>query len=704
MPRTIDVNRIYTNEELDAMLNVVNEEITLASDLVQSYQRDLSELEANTTMSEEQKNQRRTFLQNAIRESEDLRTMRTKQHGAIEVEKIDREVSNKIIQNQEMNRIWNDTTLRSRGMDTIMREAEEERNTAMNNAASVLASVARKLAEERQAEQITAQPNQGAELNSTTNIPRPTYMKESDKWEVVDTSKAPIIKFKDENGIIYNYEPNTENITKAETIGKHVLEAYWDMKTNSWNQIPDEVRDSNKFYNQLTGKWQDWKIVKAQMDEEKSKYENAQENGDWSVPLIDKNGNYILDENGKVMLENMTESEFLATLGTPIPEKSEAEKAALAEKIHSKIESETTEINDSNIDQVAMGEWAKTSQKDDYGEFGPSKADSVIQKAILTPKLNIFQKIKLWFMRLFNKNYILPEMVDNTFYMNASPEILKQKEEALKESERIQELQKEDKKHKREELIESIKHPIKTIRNIRNKPSTKKQKLKDPKKTLLKAGAVGLALTIAGAGGVAIYNAYTKAQLEKQAQEEAQKQAELEAQREAEEQQALQEALAQQQEAEEQADDVLVQHSGNELTTGSEDRQYLAPSGLEYTENSLGQGKRGTLSQDTVVNVYNRAIVNDDEILLTSNEQTWEDYAQSQGMSMEELEKILNEDGNREMVAIQVADTNHNIFNVYGWVDATELEENKEGKIELVQGDNTEMLEQLQKQEQEGER
>ena len=704
MPRTIDVNRIYTNEELDAMLNIVNEEITLASDLVQSYQRDLSELEANTTMSEEQKSQRRAFLQNAIRESEDLRNMRTKQFGAIQVEKIDREVSNKIIQNQEMNRIWNDTTLRSRGMDTIMREAEEERNTAMNNAASVLASAARKLAEEIQAEQITAQPNQGAELNSTTNIPRPTYMKESDKWEVVDTSKAPIIKFKDENGIIYNYEPNTENITKTETIGKHVLEAYWDMKTNSWNQIPDEVRDSNKFYNQLTGKWQDWKIVKAQMDEEKSKYENAQENGDWSVPLIDKNGNYILDENGRVMLKNMTGPEFLATLGTPIPEKSEAEKAALAEKIHSKIESETTEINDSNIDQVAMGEWAKTSQKDDYGEFGPSKADSVIQKAILTPKLNIFQKIKLWFMRLFNKNYILSEMVDNTFYMNASPEILKQKEEALKESERIQELQKEDKKHKREELIESIKHPIKTIRNIRNKPSTKKQKLKDPKKTLLKAGAVGLALTIAGAGGVAIYNAYTKAQLEKQAQEEAQKQAELEAQREAEEQQALQEALAQQQEAEEQDDDVLVQHSGNELTTGSEDRQYLAPSGLEYTENSLGQGKRGTLSQDTVVNVYNRAIVNDDEILLTSNEQTWEDYAQSQGMSMEELEKILNEDGNREMVAIQVADTNHNIFNVYGWVDATELEENKEGKIELVQGDNTEMLEQLQNQEQEGER
>src|SRR5690625_1193599 len=125
MPRTIDVNRIYTNEELDAMLNIVNEEITLASDLVQSYQRDLSELEANTTMSEEQKNQRRTFLQNAIRESEDLRNIRTKQHSAIEVEKIDREVSNKIIQNQEMNRIWNDTTLRRRGMDTIMREAEE---------------------------------------------------------------------------------------------------------------------------------------------------------------------------------------------------------------------------------------------------------------------------------------------------------------------------------------------------------------------------------------------------------------------------------------------------------------------------------------------------------------------------------------------------------------------------------------------------
>ena len=714
MPRTIDVNRIYTNEELDAMLKVVDEEITLASDLVQSYQRDLDELEANTTMSNEDKNRRRAFLENAIKESEALRTVRTNQYGVIVGEKTYRRVSNDIAYDSEINEIWNDNTLRSRGMDAIM---QEERNAAMNNAASALASAARKLADERQAEQETAKPTQQEEQNvpPTTNVSRPTYIEGSDKWKVIDTSRAPIIRFEDENGIEYNYEPNTENIIKVEKIGNKYLGTFFDMRTNSWNQVPQGVKNTD-FYNQLTGKWEPWGKVKAEMDAEKERRKqekNYSSNGIWLIPLMDKDGKYLLDENGAIRFEKLTEEEFVNRTGKPISQKSEADKAAFAAKIRSQIEGEDLEPKDesdsNDINPKELGEWAKWAQKEEYGKFGPSKADLAIQadlagkRVAVQPKLSLFKRLKLWFMRLFNKNYVIPEMIDNTFYMNASPEILKQKEEALKESARIQELHKEDKKRKKEEILESIKHPIKTIRKVLNKPSTKKQKFKDPKKTLLRVGAAALALSVLGIGGYSAYNAYTKDQLERRAQEQAQEQADLEAQRKAEEQQALQEAL-EQQEAEEQADDVLVYHSADELTTGSADREYLAPAGLEYAENSLGQGRKGTLAQDTVVEVYNRAIVDDNGILFTSNEQTWEDYAESVGMSMEDLEKVLNEDGNREMVAIQVADTNHNIFNVYGWVDATKLEENREGEIELVQGDNTEMLKQLQQQEQEGER
>lgn len=232
MPRTMDVNRIYTNEELDAMLKVVDEEITLASDLVQSYQRDLDELEANTTMSNEDKNRRRAFLENAIKESEALRTVRTKQYGVIAGEKTYRRVSNDIAYDSEINEIWNDNTLRSRGMDAIM---QEERNAAMNNAASALVTAARKLADERQAEQETAKPTQQEEQNvpPTTNVSRPTYIEGSDKWKVIDTSDAPVIEFIDENGIEYIYDPDTENIVKLEKIGNKYAATYFDMKTNS---------------------------------------------------------------------------------------------------------------------------------------------------------------------------------------------------------------------------------------------------------------------------------------------------------------------------------------------------------------------------------------------------------------------------------------------------------------------------------------
>ena len=61
------------------------------------------------------------------------------------------------------------------------------------------------------------------------------------------------------------------------------------------------------------------------------------------------------------------------------------------------------------------------------------------------------------------------------------------------------------------------------------------------------------------------------------------------------------------------------------------------------------------------------------------------------------------------MAAIQIGGTNHNIFNTYGWVKTSDLEKSSKDTenlkdFEITTGDNTEILEQLQNQEQEGER
>ena len=56
------------------------------------------------------------------------------------------------------------------------------------------------------------------------------------------------------------------------------------------------------------------------------------------------------------------------------------------------------------------------------------------------------------------------------------------------------------------------------------------------------------------------------------------------------------------------------------------------------------------------------------------------------------------------MAAIQVGGTNHNIFNTYGWVKTSDLEKSSKDTenlkdFEITQGDNTEILQQLQQKE-----
>ena len=157
----------------------------------------------------------------------------------------------------------------------------------------------------------------------------------------------------------------------------------------------------------------------------------------------------------------------------------------------------------------------------------------------------------------------------------------------------------------------------------------------------------------------------------------------------------------------------LENHDASMLTTGSIQKQYVAPAGLEYTEDSMGRGNKGTISQDTIVEIFNRAIIkeNDDgtkQILLTTGGKTWEDYCKDTGMNIEDIQNLLKQDKTYEAGAIMIGGTNRVKFNTYGWVKMSSLKERSKGTENLKNfiittgNDNTEILQQLQQQEKAG--
>ena len=120
---------------------------------------------------------------------------------------------------------------------------------------------------------------------------------------------------------------------------------------------------------------------------------------------------------------------------------------------------------------------------------------------------------------------------------------------------------------------------------------------------------------------------------------------------------------------------------------------YYVPKGTVYTENSAGEGKKGTLKSDTLVEVYNRAIIETQQdgsvkTILTSKGKTWEEYAQSTGMSLDEINEMLNRDNTQEVLAIQIAGTEKDIKNVKGWVKAQDEKGLTQRELDERQLDN----------------
>ena len=77
MPRRI--NGPQNREQLQMMVEAVRGEVNLAQDLLDSYEQDLANLEADTTLTAKNKESRRVFLETAIKERRDLLNLRQKQ-------------------------------------------------------------------------------------------------------------------------------------------------------------------------------------------------------------------------------------------------------------------------------------------------------------------------------------------------------------------------------------------------------------------------------------------------------------------------------------------------------------------------------------------------------------------------------------------------------------------------------------------------
>ena len=200
MPRRI--NGPQNREQLQMMVEAVRGEVNLAQDLLDSYEQDLANLEADTTLTAKNKESRRVFLETAIKESRDLLNLRQKQLKSIDPMRGGKAAG------QARREVWNDTTIESKGMNAIMQEksniVKEEKHTqdisklqaerqarseAVRNAATTLASAAVKLSNERHS-------------NNENKIP--SFIDGADKWILRDKNKA---------GSVFIYEnPNNNKI------------------------------------------------------------------------------------------------------------------------------------------------------------------------------------------------------------------------------------------------------------------------------------------------------------------------------------------------------------------------------------------------------------------------------------------------------------------------------------------------------------
>lgn len=103
----------------------------------------------------------------------------------------------------------------------------------------------------------------------------------------------------------------------------------------------------------------------------------------------------------------------------------------------------------------------------------------------------------------------------------------------------------------------------------------------------------------------------------------------------------------------------------------------MAPAQCRYTEVSDGSGQYGIFNEETEVAIYNRALIRSNKdgsksiLKATKIGQTWEQYAEEQGLDYNEFkEYIENNENIQEVISTMSVDGK----NIYGWIPASDLE------------------------------
>lgn len=140
-----------------------------------------------------------------------------------------------------------------------------------------------------------------------------------------------------------------------------------------------------------------------------------------------------------------------------------------------------------------------------------------------------------------------------------------------------------------------------------------------------------------------------------------------------------------------------IEANSEKETQPEEKIHIIAPAECRYTEVSDGSGQYGIFSEETEVAIYNRALIRNNKdgsksiLKATKIGQTWEQYAEEQGLDYNEFkEYIENNENIQEVISTMSVDGK----NIYGWIPASDLDYRTESKnIEVERNYVTEVEE-----------
>lgn len=136
------------------------------------------------------------------------------------------------------------------------------------------------------------------------------------------------------------------------------------------------------------------------------------------------------------------------------------------------------------------------------------------------------------------------------------------------------------------------------------------------------------------------------------------------------------------------------------------DETYILPAGTVYSAESGGGGPTGTVDKNIEVGIYSRVIKATNpitgaqvDIYQTDLGDTWEQFAEKEGMTIEQLEDLMRNNPNcKEYICLMEKDKPLDIQHTFGWNEPEELIEKGKDKNEVKHVLSDEQVKDIQDQ------